>query len=71
MELEEELVVRNCLTCGHRKGGFDYGKCMLSGYYCAIERRYPTMCGDNFDGWIPRPKRKGLKQWLKSIWDNS
>ena len=59
---------RTCYNCGHRNGGMNYGKCMLSGHYCTTERQIPTVCGRNFDNWIQRPKRKGLKQWLQSLW---
>jgi len=49
--------LKNCTTCGHRKGGplGGYGRCGLSGYYCSTERTYPTSCGKNFEGWVPRP----------------
>lgn len=60
--------MRNCKNCGHRKGNIHNGKCMLSGYYCTTERKWPSQCGINFEGWIPRSKSKGLKYWLLSLW---
>lgn len=28
---------------------------MLSGYDTVVERRYPTICGIGFRGWVQRP----------------
>lgn len=67
---QHDVSCRTCRTCGHRNGGMQYGKCMLSGYYISTERKTPTVCGINFEGWIPRHKR-GLKQLLLSIWYGS
>ena len=66
-----DVSCRTCYNCGHRSGDMSYGKCMLSGYYCTIERRTPTVCGKDFQGWIPRPKSKGIKGWLLSLWYGS
>ena len=62
------VSIRTCYSCGNRNGGINYGVCMLSGYYCMTERKIPSVCGKNFENWTPRPKRKGLKQWLQSLW---
>ncbi len=66
-----DVSCRTCHNCGHRSGGMPYGKCMLSGYYCTTERQMPTVCGKDFQGWIPRPKSKGIKGWLLSLWYGS
>jgi hypothetical protein len=52
--------MKNCKNCGHRK--FDV--CLLSGYFYRAERKYPTSCGPNFIGWIPR---EGFFPWLKRV----
>lgn len=57
------VMCRTCKNCGHRR----FDECMLSGYYCTTERKMPTICGINFDGWKPRT-RLGLKKWLLSLW---
>ena len=44
--------MKNCKNCGHRQGS----KCLLSGYYYIVERKHPTICGKNFDGWIEKPQ---------------
>ena len=41
---------KSCRTCGRRFGA----KCNLSGVYYETERAYPTRCGKDYDGWIPR-----------------
>jgi hypothetical protein len=47
-------VGKTCNTCGHRQSGLFWDTCALSGYDCSTERRYPTQCGKDFAGWIPR-----------------
>lgn len=66
-----DVICRTCQTCGHRMGNGHYSRCMLSGHYCETERQIPSICGENFTGWIPRPKSKGLKSWLLSLWYGS
>ena len=47
-------VVKTCRTCEHR-AGFGYNAiCMVSGYFCTTERRYPDICGVEFQRWKPR-----------------
>lgn len=61
------VMCRTCSTCGHQDGD----RCMLSGFYCETERRYPDKCGIDFKGWIPKPiplPKIGLKQRLLSFW---
>ena len=41
---------KSCRTCGRRFGD----QCNLSGNYYTTERKYPTKCGMEYDGWIPR-----------------
>ena len=53
--------IRTCKTCGHKKRD----KCMLSGYYIETERKYPTKCGTNFDGWIQSPPKIGIFKAIK------
>lgn len=55
--MKSELpVIKNCNTCAHRRGiNFEYAKCMKSGYYCIIERRYLDVCDINFSAWEQRP----------------
>lgn len=56
-EDERNKVLKNCTTCGHRLGSstFAWAKCMRSGFYCEVERKHPTHCGKDFEGWVPRP----------------
>lgn len=58
---------KTCKNRGHRAGGMEFGKCMLSGYYCQTERKNPSNCGKNFEGWIERPKRIGIFKWIKQL----
>lgn len=53
-------IVKSCSTCEHRKGS----DCMLSGYHIKDERRYPTVCGTKFEGWV---KRLSLIERIKFI----
>lgn len=66
MEMKtEENIVKDCRTCGYKVGvGYEYAKCTLSGCYCITERRYPSKCGENFEGWTPKPPSK-----LKQFWE--
>ena len=60
-----EITIKNCMNCGHRCRG----KCLLSGYPWEIERRFPSSCGRNFQGWVQAPKKLGMiqriKRWFK------
>ncbi len=49
--------MRNCKNCGHRKNS----KCLLSGCYYETERKYPTRCGKNFEGWTPKEDNVFIK----------
>ena len=42
--------MKNCNNCGYRR----FNTCMLSGYLCSTERKYPYECGKNFKKWIVR-----------------
>lgn len=49
--IKEEKPVKNCRTCGHRRGDH----CDLCYYSCAIQRRYPAPpCAEGLEGWVPR-----------------
>lgn len=61
---ETAVMCRTCRTCAHKDGDM----CNLSGYYIETERRYPTVCGKNFDKWMPKPQKLGLRRWLLSLW---
>jgi hypothetical protein len=63
MDVKEEIN-RTCSTCGHKS----WSICMLSGYSCTVERKIPTICGKNFEGWVLKPKKIGFKNWLLSLW---
>ena len=41
---------KSCRTCDRRFGH----KCNLGGVHYETERKYPTKCGEEYDGWIPR-----------------
>jgi len=41
---------KSCRTCDRR----NWDKCTLSGHFCDTERAYPTRCGKDYDGWVPR-----------------
>ena len=62
-----EGTIKNCKTCAHRSGSVVHGKCILSGYYCMTERSMPSVCGVDYDRWKQRPKRKGLINWVISL----
>ena len=56
-------IVKSCSTCEHRNTlGAPFDRCALSGYPCAVERKTPTECGKNFDGWV---KRLGFLERIK------
>ena len=59
-------TIKNCKTCAHRFGGVQFGKCLLSGYYCSTERMYPSQCGKNYENWVQRPDSL-FKRIVKSI----
>ncbi len=54
--------IKTCSTCEHRS----LNRCMLSGYFCTTERTYPTVCGRDFSGWIPR---LGIIQRIKAFFN--
>lgn len=41
-------MLKNCTTCGHNIKTM----CMMSGFDIQIERSHPTVCGQNFEGWV-------------------
>ena len=47
-------VPKTCSTCAHRVGSFSFGTCAASGYYVTVERKHPTVCGEDFNAWKPR-----------------
>lgn len=52
---------KTCRTCAHRTEG----KCMASGYYTEVERKFPTVCGKDFSAWIKRESLlQRFKNWL-------
>lgn len=66
--VEQQRMVRprNCSTCAHLSGN----TCLLSGFDHVIERKYPTVCGQKFQGWVQREPLIGrIKAWLG--WPNS
>lgn len=62
--VSHNVMCRTCKTCGHKEGS----RCNLGGYYISTERRYPTLCGKDFDKWIPNPPKLGLKNRLRAFW---
>ena len=62
--VEREARPRTCSTCAH-KDGWMMPTCMLSGFGTLTERRYPTVCGKDFDGWQQRePLLRQVQAWL-------
>jgi hypothetical protein len=51
-------MLKTCDTCGYASGKFDnWGKCRLTGFYCATQRTFPDKnCDINFSGWVPKEK---------------
>ena len=47
-------MIKSCSTCEHKQGQGHLAYCLNSGFYCVIERKYPTVCGNSFEAWIPR-----------------
>lgn len=63
--LEPTVRPRTCATCAHRSGTMMFGKCMLSGYYLDVERRNPSVCGQDFERWRQRePLLRRVQAWL-------
>ena len=43
------------MTCAHRRGmGFEYSRCLVTGFFCETERKHATACDINFSRWEPR-----------------
>jgi hypothetical protein len=60
--------VRTCATCAHRSGSVDSGVCILSGYYITTERKYPSTCGAQFEGWAPKESLLfRVRAWLIGV----
>ena len=56
---------RTCRTCAHRNGTLHFGRCMRTGYYLETERRFPQLCGKDFEGWVQRePLTRRIAAWL-------
>ena len=65
IQVKKEIRPKTCGTCAHARGGFSFGKCALSGSYQSTERKYPTVCGKNFEGHAPMESiLKRFKYWL-------
>lgn len=48
-------MIKNCMTCAHRKGtGFEYSRCMVTGFFCETERKHAVVCDVNFSRWEPK-----------------
>ena len=46
---------KSCYTCAHRtKGSTGFDVCLLSGYHVEVERKVPTVCGEDFGGWVEK-----------------
>lgn len=58
------MTIKSCSTCEHRKGFSEFALCLLSGHFCSVERRHPTRCGEDFNGW---QKRLSIFERLKFI----
>lgn len=41
---------KTCATCAHRS----MWVCRLSGCLMSTERQFPTVCGQDFSGWVQR-----------------
>lgn len=62
--LERQVRPRTCATCAHRSGVL-MARCMLSGYYTTVERKMPTVCGQDFAGWrLREPLLRRVQAWL-------
>ena len=62
-------IIKSCKTCARREGFTEgWAKCNYSGVYCSTERRYPSVCGRNYEnGWAPRPSIfRNIKNWWNS-----
>jgi len=48
-------VIKNCSTCGHQSGSGEFSRCVLTGWACKVQRRYPTPpCDMSLSGWVAR-----------------
>ena len=56
------VELKSCSTCEHRIGRGRFASCMASGFYCAVERKMPSVCGD-YRAWIPR---RGLVERIRA-----
>lgn len=57
-------VPKTCETCAHRFGSLNFAKCSASGYYVSVERKHPSVCGKDFDAWVPR---QGVLTRIKQV----
>lgn len=63
--VERMVRPRTCATCAHRNGWMTWARCSLSGYFAETERKYPTVCGMDFKGWVQRESLlRRLQAWL-------
>jgi len=63
------MTFKNCNTCAYRNGfTYEYGDCLLSGYSCTTERKFPTRCGVDFDEWVYRKTIfVRIKEWFFGV----
>ena len=48
-------VIKTCRTCGHRFGQIEHSQCALTGFFCQVQRKFPSPpCDINFSGWVAR-----------------
>jgi hypothetical protein len=54
---------KSCDNCRFRRGEGEYALCQLSQVHCWCERRYPTVCGENYEGWQTRYPTRWQRFW--------
>lgn len=71
--ITDDSICRSCSNCLHcdDTNNVALSFCMLSGFMALTERRYPTKCGQDFKGWIPKPKKEGLKKRILAFWNGN
>ena len=62
-DFENPYFTKLCRNCSYKKGFLFNSTCELSGYYCITERKYPALCGRNYENW--KPNKRAFKEIKK------
>lgn len=67
--MKEQSRPKTCATCAHCAGWpISLSKCMKSGFYAEVERKYPKVCDEDFSGWVERESIfRRVKAWIVGV----